>query len=89
MPSCGIIAHRSSDATVRNTDYEVGGDVADYFDPYSIEAIAASLLRLAALPAELRRERIAAGIARARTFGWDRYGERVVAACQRCLTARR
>lgn len=68
---------------------EVGGDVADYFDPYSTASIAESLRRIAYLPMEARHERIEAGIARARNFGWDRYGERIVAIFQRCLTDQR
>lgn len=67
---------------------EVGGAVAEYFDPYSTESIAASLQRLATLPEESRGKRVADGIARARTFTWARCHEQTIAAFERCLDAR-
>lgn len=51
---------------------EVGGEVADYFDPESIESIAATMTRIAGLDPQARRERVRAGIARAHGFSWER-----------------
>jgi glycosyltransferase involved in cell wall biosynthesis len=51
---------------------EIGGEVAFYFDPQSVESIAACLQRIVALPVEVRSQRITQGIARARTFTWER-----------------
>jgi len=57
---------------------EVGGDVAFYFDPRSIEAIVDCLRRVMSLSAEEREERIALGIAHARTFTWERCQQQTV-----------
>ena len=50
---------------------EVGGDVAYYFDPYSIESMVDTLLRITSLPTDERAERVAKGVARARAFTWN------------------
>lgn len=50
---------------------EVGGDVALYFDPMSIEAMV-DALRKALSPDFDRAHRIAAGIERAKSFSWER-----------------
>ena len=51
---------------------EIGGDVALYFDPLSVESIAECLQQIADLPSEEHARRIEQGIARARTFTWQR-----------------
>ena len=51
---------------------EIGGDVAFYFDPQSTDAIVDCLLRATSLSGEHRKERVALGVARARTFTWER-----------------
>jgi glycosyltransferase involved in cell wall biosynthesis len=51
---------------------EVGGDVAFYFDPYSIESIAGSLHHVVDTSAEERHRLLAKGIARARAFTWEK-----------------
>lgn len=51
---------------------ELSGDAALYFAPEDVESIAVCLLRAAALTAAERQARIAAGVARARFFTWER-----------------
>jgi glycosyltransferase involved in cell wall biosynthesis len=51
---------------------EIGGDVALYFDPLSVESIAECLRQLINVTSEQRSRRIEQGIARARTFTWQR-----------------
>lgn len=63
---------------------EVGGDVAFYFDPYSPESIADCLRHIIELSDEERSGRISRGIARARTFTWERCQDETVMAI-RCL----
>ena len=43
-----------------------------YFDPQNIESMVAGLRRVVELSAEERAQRAARGIARARTFTWER-----------------
>jgi len=57
---------------------EIGGDVALYFDPLSVESIAECLQQIADLPSEERVQRIAQGLARARTFTWERCQRRTM-----------
>ncbi len=57
---------------------EVGGEVALYFDPRSIESISACLQQVAAMAQQERYERVAAGIARAQTFTWQRCQQQTV-----------
>jgi glycosyltransferase involved in cell wall biosynthesis len=57
---------------------EVAGDVGFYFDPQSTDSIADCLLRVTNLSAEHRKERIAQGIARARTFTWEQCQQQTV-----------
>lgn len=52
---------------------EVGGDVALYVDPTSVSEIAGRLCEVSALPPEERLRRIESGIARARSFSWQRF----------------
>ncbi|MBN9388903.1 MAG: glycosyltransferase family 4 protein [Chloroflexi bacterium] len=58
---------------------EVGGEVAFYFDPLLPESLAATLKQLAALPRSTRQDRLAAGLARARTFSWERFQKQTAA----------
>lgn len=51
---------------------EVAGDTAFYFDPRSSDSIADCLLAVTRLDHQQRADRIARGIARARTFTWER-----------------
>jgi glycosyltransferase involved in cell wall biosynthesis len=64
---------------------EVGGDVAFYFDPLCIESIARCLRQVVELSPADRHCRIAAGIARARSFTWARCQELTVAAFLACM----
>lgn len=64
---------------------EVGGTPAYYFDPVDVESIADCLTRVAALDSATRALRIADGIARARTFTWERSQAQTVAALQRLM----
>lgn len=64
---------------------EVGGGAAFYFDPADVESIAGCLRRVADLPAEQRRQRVAEGIARARTFSWERCQQQTVAVIEGLL----
>lgn len=57
---------------------EVGGDVAFYFDPYQTDAIADCLLQITSLSTPERAARIEQGIARARTFTWERCQQQTV-----------
>ncbi len=61
---------------------EVGGDVAFYFDPSSCDSIADCLKRVANLSSADRRDRVAQGIARARTFTWSRCQEQTASVIQ-------
>jgi glycosyltransferase involved in cell wall biosynthesis len=62
---------------------EVGGDVALYFEPHDAESMANCLMRVACLSSEERRERIEQGVARARTFTWERCQQQTVDVLQR------
>lgn len=64
---------------------EVGGDVAFYIDPSSIDTIASQLLHVANLASEERRERIARGIERASTFTWQKCQQKTVEALKNLL----
>lgn len=52
---------------------EVGGDAAFYFDPNQSESIVATLRETAALSQAVRQQRLADGLARAKTFSWERF----------------
>ncbi len=67
---------------------EVGGDVALFFDPYETESIANCLIRVAHLSSEERREHIQRGIARARTFTWERCEQQTVDVLQKLAVGR-
>jgi glycosyltransferase involved in cell wall biosynthesis len=58
---------------------EVGGEVAFYFDPLQPESLAVTLKQLAGLPRSDRQRRLAAGLARARTFSWERFHQQTAA----------
>jgi glycosyltransferase involved in cell wall biosynthesis len=51
---------------------EIGGDIAFYFDPFSIDSISDCLSRAVNLTSDDRGFLIAQGIARAHTFTWSR-----------------
>ena len=57
---------------------EVGGEAAFYFDPNQPESIAATLKQMAALSGEARQKRLANGLARAKTFSWERFQKQTV-----------
>ncbi len=73
--ACGTIVAASNASSMP----EVGGEAAFYFDPHDTDAIADTLGKAVGLPADERRRRIAAGIARARTFTWQRCQEQTIA----------
>jgi glycosyltransferase involved in cell wall biosynthesis len=58
---------------------EVGGEVAFYFDPLQPESLAATLKQLAEMPQSDRQRHLAAGLARARTFTWERFQKQTAA----------
>jgi glycosyltransferase involved in cell wall biosynthesis len=64
---------------------EVGGDVALYFDPYDPESIADCLCQVTRMTREQRADRIARGVARARTFTWARCQQQTVEALERLM----
>jgi glycosyltransferase involved in cell wall biosynthesis len=66
--ACGTLVAASNTSSMP----EVGGEVALYFDPHHTESIAECLRHIADLPTEERAYRIEQGIARARTFTWER-----------------
>jgi glycosyltransferase involved in cell wall biosynthesis len=66
---------------------EVAGDAALLFDPEDTGAIRAAIERLLADPGERARLRDA-GVARARTFTWERTAELTAAAYERALGSR-
>jgi glycosyltransferase involved in cell wall biosynthesis len=57
---------------------EIAGGAAETIDPYSTEAMADALVRLAR-DEELRHERAAQGLDRARTFSWRRTAREMLA----------
>ncbi len=57
---------------------EVGGDVAFYFDPCSVESMTDCLHSVAYLSSQLRIDRTVQGTARARLFTWARCQEQTV-----------
>ena len=63
---------------------EVGGDAALYFDPLSVSAMEAALLRLIRNP-ELRQEFIARGYERARKFTWAETARKTMAVYRECM----
>jgi glycosyltransferase involved in cell wall biosynthesis len=64
---------------------EVGGDIAFYFDPYDGESIANALMRVVNLSPSERCDRVERGIARARTFTWERCKQQTVGVLERLL----
>lgn len=65
---------------------EVGGDAALYFDPLSVEEMAAAIMRVigdASLRASLARQ----GYARAQQFSWDETARQTLSIYERCLTS--
>jgi len=64
---------------------EIGGDVAFYFDPFSVESIAGCLWRSVNLTSDERCLRIAQGIDRAHTFTWAHCLRQTVDAIARLL----
>lgn len=57
---------------------EIAGDAALLVDPFSVDDIATALRRLC-LDADLRAHLRAAGLARARSFSWERTAEQTIA----------
>lgn len=64
---------------------EVCGDAASYFDPRDATSLQQCLLRHAATAPGRRAERVEAGLARARTFDWERTAELTAAVLERAL----
>jgi glycosyltransferase involved in cell wall biosynthesis len=64
---------------------EIGGDVAEYFDPSSPAAVAAAVRRVQ----ERWAEASVASVGRAEAFDWSRSAEHVVDAVERAVTLRR
>lgn len=58
---------------------EAGGSAAFYFNPFNAESIAASLLQIAKLGGQERRERILTGQQHAKTMSWD---ECIIRTCE-------
>lgn len=79
--ACGTVVAASDTSSLP----EVGGDVAIYFDPHSVNAIAAALVQVAALSDEARRDLAARGRARAAAFTWARFQARTAEAFRRLL----
>jgi len=76
--ACGTAVASSNAASLP----ELGGDVAAYFDPYSVEDMAATISRL--LADDLRREMMRqAGVKRAALFSWDRAAQETLALYKR------
>lgn len=57
---------------------EVGGSVAFYFDPRSVNSIATVLQDVANLGSNARQQRISSGITHARTFTWARCAQQTI-----------
>ena len=67
---------------------EVGGDAVEYVDPHSAESICAGLRRV--LEDDLRRSELSSrGVARARTFTWERFTLLVLETLDRAAGKRR
>jgi len=66
---------------------EITGDLADYFDPLSVDSIADALQRTVTLSERDRQARIAQGIAHARQFSWERCQQQTVEAFARLLSS--
>jgi glycosyltransferase involved in cell wall biosynthesis len=79
--ACGTIVITSNTSSMP----EVGGEAALYFDPNDVEAIAAALRRAVNLSTLEREQRITAGVARARTFTWERCQQQTVALIEKLI----
>ena len=76
--ACGTPVITSNSSSLR----EIAGDAALTADPLSIEALAASLVRVAG-DGTLRRELAARGLARAESFSWARTAREMLALYER------
>ncbi len=65
---------------------EVGGNAAQWIDPFSAPAMTQAMARLIA-EAALRQQMIAAGLAQARRFDWDDAAAALLAGVRHCLSA--
>lgn len=87
LPVLEAMEHGTPVATSKISSMpEVGGDAALYFDPYSVDEIAATIERLLG-DAELRADLATRGLARAREFSWERAAAATVAAYEEVLGA--
>lgn len=74
--ACGTLVAAADSSSLP----EVGGDAALYFDPRSVDGIAAALVRVAGLAEGERAALVARGRARAAQFTWRRFKERTAEA---------
>lgn len=81
---CGVPAVVSNTSSLP----EVVGDAAIRLDPRDADGLAGAMRRLASDP-DLRARMRAQSLERARSFSWDRFGDRTVAAYERALGAGR
>jgi glycosyltransferase involved in cell wall biosynthesis len=79
--ACGVPVIASAASCMR----EISGDVLRYFDPESVDEIAASM-REALEDEALRRELAERGLVRAREFSWRRCAEETLAVLVSCAT---
>jgi glycosyltransferase involved in cell wall biosynthesis len=79
--ACGTLVAASNISSLP----EVGGDIALYFDPRSVDSIAATLVRIADMPAAERQDRIARGRAHAQQFTWEFFKQRTSEAFRRFI----
>lgn len=74
--ACGTVVATSKTSSLP----EVGGDVAFYFDPGSVDSITAAMIRVSELSDAQRRDLITRGRDRSRLFTWERFKARTVEA---------
>jgi glycosyltransferase involved in cell wall biosynthesis len=79
--ACGCPVAASNAASLP----EVGGDAAQYFDPYDIEDMANCIQRILA-DGDLRQEMIAKGFEQVKKFSWLRAGEQVYVILKQAVT---
>lgn len=65
---------------------EIGGEVAFYFDPLNTDSMVNCMQQVVNLSAQQRQESVTRGIARARTFTWDRCRQQTVDVIKQLLT---
>jgi glycosyltransferase involved in cell wall biosynthesis len=79
--ACGCPVAASNAASLP----EVGGDAAQYFDPYDIEDMANCIQRILT-DGDLRQEMIAKGFEQVKKFSWLRAGEQVYVILKQAVT---